>query len=62
MAYSFSRSATVTWPGFLAEVMSIGIVVGVMSYFLCLYSEQRSALTARVWAIFRRAPATHEVG
>jgi O-antigen/teichoic acid export membrane protein len=61
MAYSFSRIATVTWLTFLAEVMSIAFVVGVMSYFLCLYSEQRSALAGRVAALFRRTPAAHEV-
>ncbi|MEO6212645.1 MAG: oligosaccharide flippase family protein [Vicinamibacterales bacterium] len=61
MAYSYSMLETTTWLRFAAEAISICGVFGVMSYFLCLYAEQRAALTARLWAVVRSAPATSEV-
>ncbi len=57
LGYRFSMLETTSWLRFTAEALSICGVFGVMSYFLCLYSEQRAAVAARFWALFRQAPA-----
>jgi hypothetical protein len=61
MAYSFSRLEATTWLKFSAEAMSICAVFGIMSYFLCLYSEQRAAVTAKLLGVFRSAPAINGI-
>lgn len=61
LAYSFSMMPGVTWFRFAAEVLSVCGVFGVMSYFLCLQSEQRAAVAARLLALFRQAPAGNEI-
>jgi O-antigen/teichoic acid export membrane protein len=57
MAYSFSRLRPTTWLTFGSEAISICGVFAVTSYFLCLYSEQRAAVAARFWGLFRQASA-----
>ena len=57
LGYSFSMLETTSWLRLTAEALSMCGVFGVMSYFLCLYSDQRAAVAARFWALFRQAPA-----
>jgi O-antigen/teichoic acid export membrane protein len=61
MAYVFSTLEATSWWRFIAEGLSVCGLFGVMSYFLCLYSEQRAAVTARLWAVFRQAPAGNQI-
>jgi O-antigen/teichoic acid export membrane protein len=57
IAYGFSSLEPSSWFWFAAEGIVICTVFAVMSYFVCLYSEQRAAVTARLSALFRQAPA-----
>jgi hypothetical protein len=61
IAYAFWRLDTTSWWRFAAEGISICSVFGVLTYFLCLYSEQRAAVAARLAQLFRPAPASSEV-
>ena len=44
MAYGFSTAGEVSWSRFAAEAAAMCGVVAIMSYFLCLYAEQRAAV------------------
>ena len=59
MAYGFSLMAGSSWVAFAAEVAAMSGVFGLLSYFVCLQSEQRAVVTARVWALLRPAPAAN---
>lgn len=61
MAFAFSRLRPTSWVMFAAEALSIIGVSGLVSYFVCLYAEQRAAVAARLWRLFRQTPAAHEV-
>jgi O-antigen/teichoic acid export membrane protein len=58
MAYGFSRLEATSWLAFAAETMSMIGVCGILSFFLCLYAEQRAAVRARLWGLFRPTPAS----
>ena len=52
--YAFSRTAeNVTWLSFGGEVATIAVIGAVMGFFICLDSEQRDALLARVHGLHR---------
>jgi hypothetical protein len=59
IAYEFSKLQTTSWLAFAAEAMSMVLLCGVMSYFLVLYADQRAAVTARLWGLFRQTPAAN---
>ena len=59
MAYSFSLVAASSWLTFAAEVAAMCGVFGLLSYFVCLHSEQRAVVAARVSALLRPAPAAN---
>lgn len=59
MAYSFSLVAASSWLTFAAEVAAMCGLFGLLSYFVCLHSEQRAVVAARVWALLRPAPAAN---
>ena len=59
MAYGFSLVAASSWLTFAAEVAAMCGLFGLLSYFVCLHSEQRAVVAARVWALLRPAPAAN---
>jgi O-antigen/teichoic acid export membrane protein len=61
MAVAFSRLQPTSWFRFAAEAASMCAVFGVMSYFLCLYSDQRAAVAGRVRAWFGQATVVSEI-
>jgi hypothetical protein len=60
MAYAFSILVeTASWPIFAMEVVAICAVFGLMSFLLCLDSEQRAMARRKVWSFINREAVVH---
>jgi O-antigen/teichoic acid export membrane protein len=61
LGYVFSRSARpASWPLFGAEVAVMCGVFGLMSFLLCLDSQQRAMTRRKVLSLVHREPVVHE--